>query len=322
MHFGLSIVFTGLCALVMDGKGGAGQMLLVDAKGIGEVRGVELPEHAATLVVSLSSLANAETSGPDRVALSGGAPVRSGSPEQIGLWNLAGSELRIRVQGERGPALRLFEPAAGRSSWPEPPRDVNNPTEWRDPRYVAQMKWLAEDGRIDSSLLVDDARASDSLPRSVAARIYLEGGMVEGAIPSNATHRDDLFEFRTGPADSRLRQALTDTVRWTLDSTDGVVSIEITPVTGGHTRRLVFKPGALQHTAFVSNLPVENVASHTHHAISEEEMAALHFGAYYKLLMNRPAFTPLPFLSTTAISRGRTGMMGSIFCPPAIFERD
>jgi hypothetical protein len=322
MHFGLSIVFTGLCALVMDGKGGAGQMLLVDAKGVGEVRGVELPEHAATLVVSLSSLANAETSRPDRVALSGGAPAESGSPEQIGLWDLAGSVLRIRVQGERESELRVFRPADGSSSWPEPPRDVNDPAEWRDPRYVAQMKSLAEDSRIDPSLVVDEARASAALPASVAARIYLEGGVIEGAMPSHATHRDDLFEFRPGPIDHRLRQALTDSVRWTLDPTDSVVAIEITPAAGGPSRRLVFKPGALQHTAFVSNLPVENVGSHAHHAVSEGEMAALHFGAYYKLLMYKPAVTPLPFLSVAATSRPRTGMMNSIICPPAIFQRD
>ena len=78
MGIGLSIVFTGLCALVTDGDGGSGQVLLVDAQEIGEVGGVVLPEHAPTLVVELDSLANAETSRPTRVVWPGrpGARVR------------------------------------------------------------------------------------------------------------------------------------------------------------------------------------------------------------------------------------------------------
>ena len=68
MGIAVTVVFTGLCALVTGGDRAPGQVLLVDAKGLGEVGGVELPDHAPTLVVSLSSLANAETSRPDRVS--------------------------------------------------------------------------------------------------------------------------------------------------------------------------------------------------------------------------------------------------------------
>ena len=66
MSIALSIAFTGLCALIADGNGNPGQILLLDAKGVGEVGGVTLPEHAPTLVVSLNDLANPESSGPAR----------------------------------------------------------------------------------------------------------------------------------------------------------------------------------------------------------------------------------------------------------------
>ena len=109
MGIGLSIVFTGLCALVTDGQHGSGQVLLVDAQGVGEVRGVMLPEHSATLAVSLASLVNADSASPTRVitawpgALSfdeaGGSAATIG---QLGLWDLKGSEVRILVQGGSG----------------------------------------------------------------------------------------------------------------------------------------------------------------------------------------------------------------------------
>ena len=67
MSVGLSIAFTGLCALVADGSGAPGEVLLVDAVGIGEVGGVILPEHAPTLVVNLRDLANPDSERPDRV---------------------------------------------------------------------------------------------------------------------------------------------------------------------------------------------------------------------------------------------------------------
>ena len=46
MSVALSIAFTGLCALIGDGNGKPGEILLLDAKGVGEVHGITLPEHA------------------------------------------------------------------------------------------------------------------------------------------------------------------------------------------------------------------------------------------------------------------------------------
>ena len=49
-------------------------------------------------------------------------------------------------------------------------------------------------------------------------------------------------------------------------------------------------------------------------------MAALHFGAYYKLLMNEPTDRPLPELWHPDGRRG-AGWGGPLFCPPAQFTR-
>ena len=69
----------------------------------------------------------------------------------------------------------------------------------------------------------------------------------------------------------------------------------------------------------VSNLPAENGPTHAHHAFTDEEMGALHFGAYYKLLLEQPA---LVFLPTAARDvRKGAGMIRTQFCPVARFSR-
>ena len=323
MGIGLSIVFTGLCALVAEPERGTGQVLLVDAKGLGEVGGVTLPEHSPTLVVSLASLANAESSGPSRVVVAwpGDGASAMGAlavPGQIGLWDLSGSEVRIRIQGGASRGLRVFRASADGSSWPKPPRNGNDPEEWRDMRYIADMNALTGDGRIDPSLL---ATNGERLPSAVAARFRLDSGLVEAGIPSHESHRDDWFEFRGSGGDARVRQALTDSIRWSVNAAAGPIVIEIAPVGGDPVRQLVFKPSAI-HQAFVSNLPVHNRSAEAHHALDDNEMAALHFGAYYKLLKTTPTDVALPAPWSPPRARGGAGVIGPFLCPPAAFTRD
>jgi hypothetical protein len=313
MGIGLSIVFTGLCALVTDGERGPGQVLLVDAHGVGEVRGVVLPEHSPTLAVSLDSLANPESSGPTRVVTSG-----SSVGAQLGLWDLKGSEVRIVTQGASGGGLRTFHAPAGATSWPAPPQNPHDPAGWRDLRFVADMKPLAGDSGVDPALV--SAQDAKSLPRAVATRVYLDDGVVEAGIPSEAAHRDGVFVFNDASGRPRLRQALTDSLRWNLDSEAEAVVIEIRPVAGGETKRLVLKPSASRHEVYVSNLPVA-MAHEANHAVSPEEMAALHFGVYYKLLRREPEEQPLPSLLIPSDSRG-AGVMGTYLCPPAAYTRN
>jgi hypothetical protein len=322
MGIGMSIVFTGLCALVTDGQHGSGQVLLVDAKAVGEVRGMELPEHSATLAVSLSSLVNADSSGPDRVVTAAwsGAPVRDSSAmaDQLGLWDLKGTEVRILVPGGTGGGLQVFDAAAGASSWPAAPRDPNDPDGWRDLRFIADMKPLAGDSQIDPALVASNEAG---LPRAVATRIRLDTGVLEAGMPSAPDHRDETFDFADANGRSRLRQALTDSLRWNLDTNAAAVVIEIRPISGGPTRRLVLKPSATRHAIFVSNLPAWSGLRDAHQSMSLEEMAALHFGVYYKLLRHQPADQPLPRLWRESISRG-SGFAGTIRCPPSTFTQN
>ena len=317
MSIALSIAFTGLCALIGDGDGKPGQILLLDAAGV-EVRGVTLPSHAPTLVVSLNDLANPDSSGPTRVVA--GTPGPSGRVDQLGIWDLTRSEVRIRAQGGRGTGLQFFRPAKDETSWPEPPRNTQDPASWRDLRFVANMKALVGDGRVDPAFTGSGDSGPNVLPRSVAARIHLDAGLLQGAIPSQETYRDDVFEFRSAKSDHTLRQALTDTVQWTLQTDAAAVVIEITPVGGGQAKRLLLAPSATPHRLYVSNLPSESVAHDSvHHAMSDEEMGALHFGAYYGLLLNQPVDRPLPEVSH--LRQKGTGLIRPTMCPPAMFSR-
>ena len=319
MSIALSIAFTGLCALIGDGDGRPGQVLLLDAKGVGQVSGVTLPDHAPTLVVSLNDLANPDSSGPTRVIA--GRPNEAGRVDQLGLWDLTGSEVRIRPQGGTGQGLHLFRPSQAETSWPEPPRNPHDPAAWRDLRFVPSMTALVGDGRINPALIGNGDSRSTTLPPSIAARIHLDAGLLEGAIPSQETFRDDMFEFRTSGSDRVIRQALTDTLQWTLQTEAAAVVIDIIPVKGGPAKRLLFAPSAQPHHLFVSNLPADN-GSHDHalQMASDEDMSGLHFGAYYKLLLIEPADKPLPVPSRELGFRKGAGMGRPALCSAAIFS--
>lgn len=320
MSVALSIAFTGLCALIGDGDGKPGEILLLDAKGVGEVGGVMLPEHAPTLVVSLNDLANPDSSGPTRVIA--GRPGAAPRVEQFGLWDLTGSEVRIRAQGGGGSGLQFFRPSRNETSWPDVPRNAHDPAAWRDLRFVPDMRVLVGDGRVDPALTGKAGQATGRLPRPVAARIHLDAGLLEATIPSQETYRDDVFEFRTDGSERTLRQALTDTIQWTLKTEAGAVVIEIIPIGGGAVKRLLLASSAKPHRVFISNLPTENPSdAHAHHVASDEEMAGLHFGAYYKLLMSQPALMPLPTLARATEPRKGVGGIRPVLCPPAMFSR-
>jgi hypothetical protein len=184
------------------------------------------------------------------------------------------------------------------------------------------MKALSGDGRIDPSLTGNADGAPSALPRAVAARVHLDAGLLEAAVPSQELYREQLFEFRSEESERSLRQALTDTVQWTLQTQATAVVIDITPVGGGPSKRLLLAPSATPHRIFISNLPTENASqSDALHAMSDEEMGALHFGAYYKLLLNDPPIRLLPQLWHPHGDRKGTGLLHTTYCPPAMFSR-
>jgi hypothetical protein len=320
MSTALSIAFTGLCALIGDGDGKPGQVLLLDGRGVGHVQGVALPEHAPTLVVSLNDLANPDSSAPTRVV--SGAPSQTGRVDQLGLWDLTGSEVRIRAQGGAGAGLQFYRPRGDETSWPEPPRDAHDAAAWRDLRFVPNMSALVGDGRIDPSLVGNADGTPVPLPPSVSARVHLDAGLIAGAMPSQETYRDEVFTFRRAGAEDVLRQALTDTMQWTLQTDASAVVIEITPVAGGKSTRLLLAPSARPHRIFISNLPAHNTPhGDGHQALTDEQMTALHFGAYYALLLTRPANRPMPELwRPDPDHRGTSGLRPQ-FCSPALFSR-
>jgi hypothetical protein len=320
MSVSLSMVFTGLCAFVGNGDGSPAEILLLDARGVGQVRGVTLPEHAPTLVVSLNELANPDSSAPTRVVAGRAGP--TGRVDQVGLWDLTGSEIRIRVQGGEGQGLRFFQPAKYETSWPEPPRDPNDPAAWRDLRFIPHMMDLVGDGRIDPALLGNGDTTPTGLPRSIAARIHLDAGLLEGGLPSQETYREETFEFRRSGSDGILRQALTDTVQWTLQTGASAVAIDIIPLGGGPSKRLLLATSAEPHRLQVSNLPVENPShADAHQAMSDDEMVAFHFGAYYSLLLNDPPARPLPELWRPLGGQMGSGGLRPQSCGPAMFSR-
>jgi hypothetical protein len=321
MSVALSIAFTGLVA-VIGGDGKAGQVLLLDANGMGPVAGVTLPDHAPALVVSLNDLANPDSSRPTRVI--SGRPSQSGRVDQLGVWDLTGVEVRVRAQGGAGPGLQFFKPGKGEtSSWPAVPANSQDPASWRDLRFVPHMQVLAGDGRIDPALTAMPDAAATALPRGVAARVHLDAGLLAGAMPSQQTYRDDLFEFVGHGSAPALRQALTDTVQWTLQTDAAAVVIEITPVGGGAVRRLLLAPSATPHRVFISNLPADNPShADAHRTMDDEEMSAVHFGAYYRLLLSEPAHKPVPVVWRSMRERNATGFHRPVLCPPAVFSRE
>jgi hypothetical protein len=320
MSVALSVLFTGLCALISGGDGKPGEILLVDTKAVGEMRRLDLPGHAPTLVMPLNELANPESSRPDRVVA--GTPGRTGRVEQLGIWDLWGSQVRVRAQGGTEAGVRFFRAADGETSWPRPPREPQDPEAWRDSRYVADMSALVGDGRIDPALTSDEGSEAGHLPRFVAARVRLDAGLVQGAIPSQATYRDELFEFRAGTSGRPVRQALTDTVQWTMNVEASAVVIELTSIESGDVKRLLLAPSAAPHQLYISNLPAEEAhLASGHGAMNEQQMSALHFGAYYALLQTEPQDKPLPQLWNPVEGGKGSGLQRPFFCPPAVFTR-
>jgi len=320
MSAALSIVFTGLCALAADGRG-PGQMLLVDARGV--VPG--MPSHAPTLVVDLRDLANPDTSAPARVVL--GPAAAGAAAAQIGLWDLAGAEVRVRVPGRDASVPELYRPSGGASSWPNPPLAADDAAAWRDVRFIPRMSALVAEGRIRPELVASPDDTPAAFPRGVAGRVVIDRGRVEAGLPSERAYRGQVFEFRGARGEPRLRQAMTDTVQWNVASPDGPIVVEIIPVAGGTVKRLVFGASAGTRRVFVSNLPADNGLAHAVHdhpagaGSGEVTTAGLHFDAYYELLESVPTDRPIPMLVRASSMRKATGMMRPLICTPVLFDR-
>jgi hypothetical protein len=116
---------------------------------------------------------------------------------------------------------------------------------------------------------------------------------------------------------------MTDTMHWELTTEARAIVIEIVPVAGGPPRQLLLAPSARPHRVFVSNLPADNSAQadEHHHGMSDQQMIALHFGAYYSLLRTPPAERPLPQLLARPLAAHGAGAIRPKFCGAAMFSR-
>ena len=69
----------------------------------------------------------------------------------------------------------------------------------------------------------------------------------------------------------------------------------------------------------MSNLPSQSGLAAAHAGHDDDELAALHFGAYYDLLAGPPEARPIPRRVAAPVARKSTGLIGSTLCPPGRF---
>jgi hypothetical protein len=324
----LSIEITGLCGLVHDRKRAMTEVLFIDTT----VFGAQIPRHKPVLIANLRDVMNpSEDSKPTTIVA---VPSATGSGvEQVGLWDLTDQQVSITRPGgsEAARGLRLNRPDGVDVSPIGLPKDVDDPQEWRDLRYIIEMEKLCGQGRVANALLSQDPGPDErvgqsEVPQVVAARLRLAEGVLEGAIPSRETYRGVMYKFPPAGNRPAFSQPVTDTVCWRLSTASTMgnyVAIDIVPLrerSGLKSRTLMIAQRGRPCRLSISNLPAENRSSgHAHHAMSDEEMGALHFGAYYKLLMNEPLDTPLP--EVWRDRRRGVGLSASVLCPPAMFTR-
>lgn len=321
----VSIDIMGLNALVHDRSARRAEVLFVNPLGLG------MPKHTPYLVANMSDVTNPPTdSKPATVTV---VPAAAGrGVQQLGLWDLTDTQVVVRAAG----GIEVADGVgvnAGRDDGPiSLPADPDDPEAWRDLRYVADMKRICGSGDITrglTSLESSPGTAGTALvPEVIMGRIRFSGGVLEGAIPSWEESRRVVYQFSKGEGRPAVSQPLTDTIRWSLDLDAAVsgnyLTLDLVPMRGDSargTRALMLAQRGRPCRLAISNLPADDLSA-THHAISDEDMGALHFGAYYELLMHEPADRPLPREWRGQDPRRATGIRGTIFCPPAMFSRD
>jgi hypothetical protein len=284
-----------------------------------------MPKHTPILMANLRDVMNSpEDSKPTTVIA---IPSSSGSGvEQMGLWDLTDQQLSIRRPGgaEAVGGLRLNRPEGAEVLPLSLPRDVDDPEQWRDLRYIVQLENVCGQGRI-----ADAIASQTEVPPVVAGRLRLAEGVLEGAIPSQEDYRGVVFEFAGTHGRTAFSQPVTDTVCWKLSTESAAlanyVTIDIVPLRGGtarEARTLLISQRGRPCRLSISNLPARNPSdTKAHHAMIGEEMTAVHFGAYYKLLLNEPADRPLPKLRWPSDARKGTGLIRPVVCSPAMFSR-
>jgi len=314
----MSIDIMGLNAVVDDRRTKRAEVLFMSPLNVG------MPKHRPFLIANMNDVANAEDAQPTIVTV---VPAAGGGVQQLALWDLTDLQVVVRDAGgaEITGGVTLSE---GSDSAPlSIPTHPDDPESWRDLRYVANMQRICGDGEIARGLSSLDSPLSGgtaSVAELVSGRIRFSGGALGGALPSREEHR--LVEYRFSHRDgSILTQPLTDTIRWSVthDAGGNYLALDLVPLrrNGKATRSLMLPQRGRACRVAISNLPTENPDGQAHHAMSMDEMAALHFGAYYKLLHHQPADQPVPQLIVPRERRATGAWVGPV-CPPAMFTQN
>jgi hypothetical protein len=322
----LSIDMTGLCGLVHDAAQNRVEVILIDPTR----SGLPIPKHTPVLIANLRDVMNPPSDSKPTTVVA--VPASSGGGvEQYGLWDLTDCQVSISRPGgaEAAGGLRAYRSEDATSGSVKVPQDVNDPQQWRDLRYVLHMGRVCGESRVEPALLSngEDRIAPLNVPPIVAARVRLAEGILEGEIPSLEDYRGVMFKFAATQSRPAFSQPVTDTVCWTLPTVSALgnyVAIDVVPLREGRAREartlLVSQRGRPCRLS-ISNLPAENPShSDTHAALGAEQMVALHFGAYYNLLLNRPTDRPLPSPDLMSARTG-TGFIRPAHCSPAMFTR-
>lgn len=320
----ISMDINGLNAIVHDTATGRAEVILVDPA----AAGMGLPAHTPVLVANLRDITNPPADSRPTSVIAVPSPTGAGV-EQLGLWDLTDRQVLIRLPNgaEYARALTLSRSESAEAPL-ELPRDVDDPEAWRDLRYVAEMARICGQGLIDGGLSSLEAAPGSieraQVPPIVRGRIRFAGGTLEGAIPSQELSRNVVYGFAQ-PGREDYSQPLTDTVRWRLAldpaSIGNYLAVDLVPLRGDRndTRTLIVSAKGRSCRLSVSNLPTATGAhAPSRHAMSDDEMSALHFGVFYKLLRERPASTPLPVPIKAARRIGVAGIRPA-HCPPALF---
>jgi hypothetical protein len=328
--YDLSIDITGMCGLVHDRARTRTEVIFVDTSALGP----RIPKHTPVLIANLRDVMNPpQDSKPSSVVA---VPSASGSGvEQLGLWDLTDQQVSIRRPGgiEATGGLRLNKPERVDEAPIGLPRDVNDPEEWRDLRYVAQMESICGQGRVAAAVSSydnssDQSAAQKEIPRIVAGRLRLGEGVLESAIPSQEAYRGVMFKFPRTQSRPAFSQPLTDTVSWKLAVDSAVygnyLTIDLVPLRGSSAqpRTIMISRQGRPCRLSISNFPSLNPPhASDHDTMSMKDMGALHFGAYYALLLNEPTDKPLPEISQPMDGRKGSGFGRPFFCSPAMFSR-
>jgi len=277
-----SISFEGLAALVRSEAFDRGVVVLVDPTRA--TLQPNLPAHHAMLAVPMSA-------------------VKSGTPDSftdatktIGVWELANVRVELRTSAT-GP----LRPVRTAPSVTHP----RTPEEWRDVKWIVDMKALAGSSEIRSTLMT----ATDLRGSALSARVALGAGTIEATRPPEPFSQSEVrFLVLRGLTPARpVQQAVTQKLLYTPDAAESL-AIVLHPSDRSAPRTIELKASADEIPISVSNHTTMNTLVN-----GEMPQQGVHSLAFYDLLAT-PAKTPVIPSALVPYPETRTLASPGFFC--------